>query len=147
MINIWKQGLCILKCRFLLVKIIFIFNMFSVWMITFQYIAFRSNDNFSTTTRFYHIFHTFPIFFFWLVSHDLPYQKFMISQKNSNKKLLPSKHSHLSNCYWTQTHKQLVHKGTLNHLAKLANFLCEIKLNLLWNFIQYWVIFYFKHEI
>ena len=27
----------------------------------------------------------------------------------------------LTNCNWTRTHHHLVHKGTLNHLAKLAN--------------------------
>ena len=27
----------------------------------------------------------------------------------------------LSDCYWTRTHNHLVHKRTLNHLAKLAN--------------------------
>ena len=28
--------------------------------------------------------------------------------------------TNLSDCNWTRTHNHLVHKGTLNHLAKLA---------------------------
>ena len=34
--------------------------------------------------------------------------------------LLVTYHPILNNCNWTRTHNHLVHKRTLNHLAKLA---------------------------
>ena len=38
----------------------------------------------------------------------------------SDKKLYNKEHNSLSDCNWTRTHNRLVHKGTLNYLAKLA---------------------------
>ena len=43
----------------------------------------------------------------------------------------------LSDCNWTRTHNHLVHKGTLNHLAKLAKWLsCVVSTYLYGAFIS-----------
>ena len=39
----------------------------------------------------------------------------------SSNSLFKVQISHLSDCNWTRTHNYLVHKRTLNHLAKLVN--------------------------
>ena len=44
---------------------------------------------------------------------------------------------YLSDCNWTRTHNQLVCKGTLNHLAKLARWLSvRLQTNWLWVWLQ-----------
>ena len=55
----------------------------------------------------------------------------IVAQISKNSLIEAGAKSELSDCNWTRTHNHLVHKRTLNHLAKLAKWLsCVVSLYL-----------------